>query len=520
MRVINDIKPGCDYLKDESQLIGNADKIYFCHNTNEIEEVLSNCYKNNTPITIQGALTGICGGAVPLNGVVINLSEMNNILGMNYNTELEKYIIKVQSGLLLKDLNHFLKSKKIDISNFDEESIKGYNKFIKDSSFMFPTDPTETLASIGGMVACDASGACSYKYGSIRKYIQGLTLVTPTMKLNIERGKYKYSDLEHILKLDGSSLPKWQAQNQDIKDVAGLYYDDNMDLIDLIIGGEGIFGVITEIELILIEEPKVQAGVMLFLNEENELAKFVDKLRNNESKLFNSGIAAIEYFDSNSLKLLNRFREVNQALKKLPIIQDEFYGSLYLEFHLDSSDELDELLMDILEDMNEYGINEKHQWLGIESSDFEKLKLFRHAVPECVNILIASNKQIDSRLNKLGTDMSVPNDQLLNTLLMYQKDIEELDVSSVIFGHIGDNHLHVNLLPNTYRKLVDSKKVIINWANYITSCGGSVTAEHGIGKLKKELLKLMLKEEDINSMRKIKGIIEPKGLLNQGTLLD
>jgi D-lactate dehydrogenase (cytochrome) len=293
-----------------------------------------------------------------------------------------------------------------------------------------------------------------------------------------------------------------------------------MDLIDLIIGGEGIFGIITEIDLVLLKEPKIQAGVMLFLSKNNRLVEFVDTLRNNETVLFKNCIAAIEYFDRNSLQLLNNFKEVNPIIKKLPIISNDYYGSLYLEFHLESDNQLDDILISISDKMTYYGINEQEQWMGIESSDFEKLKLFRHAVPECVNILLANKKQIDSRINKVGTDMSVPNNLLSDTIAMYKNDINQLEISSVIFGHIGDNHLHVNLIPDTYSKYLESIEIITKWATYITSNGGSVTAEHGIGKLKKQLLKLMVKEDDIKAMKHIRKLLEPKGLINQGTLLD
>ena len=225
---------------------------------------------------------------------------------------------------------------------------------------MFPTDPTETLASIGGMVSCDASGACSYKYGSIRKHVVGVTLVTPTNKISIKRGQYKYSDLREILHLDNCELPKWQSQNSNIKDVAGLYYDEDMDLIDLIIGSEGIFGVITEVDLLLIEEPKIKSGVMLFLNKNNKLVEFVELIRSNQFK-HHKGIAAIEYFDHNSLKLLNRFRDSNPSIKILPVLREEYYGSLYLEFHVESNDQLDELLMLVLDEIREYGINEENE---------------------------------------------------------------------------------------------------------------------------------------------------------------
>lgn len=520
MKINNDIKASSDFLKDESQLVGNADKIIFCHTTEDVERVVSDCYKDNLPLTIQGALTGICGGAVPLNGVAINLSEMDGIIGMSYDRNLKKYTIRVQPGLSLKELNHLLKTKRFDLSNFNYDSLKVYNQFKNDKSFMFAPDPTETLASIGGMVACDASGACSYKYGSIRNHIQGLTLVTSQKKITINRGDYKYNDLDNLLQGNNFPLPMWKTYPSDLKNVAGLYYNKDMDLIDLIIGSEGVFGIVTEIEVSLQEEPNIKAGIMLFLEHENKIIEFIDTLRNDKSTIYNNSIAAIEYFDSDSLNLLQEFKEINPSLKKLPAISSDYDGSIYLEFHLDSEEELDEMLELISDELIKYGINENNQWLALESSDFEKLKLFRHAVPECVNILIANKKQSDNRINKVGTDMSVPAHLLSETILMYKSDIMDIGVRSVIFGHIGDSNLHVNLIPSTYNQFVLAKETIKKWANYVTVNGGSVSAEHGIGKLKKELLKIMINDEDLQSMRQIKTLLDPKELINQGTLLD
>jgi D-lactate dehydrogenase (cytochrome) len=520
MRIIKEVTQSNDYLKDESQLVGNADSLYFCHSTEEVEEIVHSCYKNNIPITIQGALTGICGGAVPRNGAVINLSEMNDIIGISYNKSLESYIIKVQPGLLLKDLSHFLKSKKLDGITFDSNSLRIYQEFLIKKAFMFPTDPTETLASVGGMVACEASGACSYKYGSIRQYVQGLTLVTSSQTIHIERGMYTYSDLHKVLHFEEGTLPVWKSNDHNLKDVAGLYYSHDMDLIDLIIGSEGIFGVMTELDLVVMEEPFIRAGIILFLNEDNRLADYVDFLRTDSGLEYKNSIAAIEYFDSSSLQLLNQYRCTNPTLKKLPIISKAYVGSIYLEFHVESEEQLDSVLEEISINMDQYGINVHEQWLGLEPSDFEKLKLFRHAVPECVNILIANKKQHDSRISKLGTDMSVPDFLLSSILSMYNKDIKRLGISSVIFGHIGDNHLHVNLIPDSYEQYSKGKEMISKWAIYVTKHKGSVTAEHGIGKLKKELLQIMVHEDDLINMKKIKRLLEPKCLINQGTLLD
>ncbi len=89
-----------------------------------------------------------------------------------------------------------------------------------------------------------------------------------------------------------------------------------------------------------------------------------------------------------------------------------------------------------------------------------------------------------------------------------------------MFGHIGDNHLHVNMIPKNLLEYNLSLELVTSWANQVINFGGTVTAEHGIGKLKKDLLKQMMTNQDLESMKLIKKIIEPSGLINQGTLLD
>ncbi len=167
-----------------------------------------------------------------------------------------------------------------------------------------------------------------------------------------------------------------------------------------------------------------------------------------------------------------------------------------------------------------FGVNETEQWLGIEPSDYDKLKLLRHAVPECVNILIANHKQINIGIHKVGTDMSVPADKLIETLKMYRKDLAEYKFNNIIFGHIGDSHLHVNIIPGNIEQYLEAKQLIKNWAKVVASYQGSVTAEHGVGKLKKELLKVMVHKTDLENMKKIKTILDPKNMFNQGTMLD
>lgn len=517
MRIIDDLKNYSEYLKDESLLEGDADRLVFCHDTMEVEKVVRSCYSQEMSITIQGGLTGICGGAVPQGGLVLNLSEMNKILGMNYNREKNYYSVCVEAGILLKEFNEVVRSRNMDTSEWTTQSQRVYQDFVKDTVKMFPTDPTENLATLGGMVACEASGACSYGYGSIRKYIESICVVTPQKTVTIRRGQYKYSDYPMVFDVQVEELPKWHEHNNQLKDVVGLYYHNDMDLIDLFIGGEGILGVITEIEVRLIERQPITFGLMLFFNKDNKMVEFIQWLRNNQSMY--KVLCAMEYFDQRTFELMNQFREEKAEIRALPLISKEYDGGIYLEYHLTSEEQLDDIMEQLWNQLSVYGINNKEQWLGFESSDYNKLKKFRHAIPECVNIILAQRKKSDNRLHKIGTDMAVLDKDLEKVLKMYEEDMCNDDYEGIIFGHIGNNHLHVNIIPKTFEQSQAAKERVNVWAQQVSRLQGSVVAEHGVGKLKKPLIHFMLNTHDLDEMKRLKETLEPKGLMNRGTLL-
>ena len=515
-----------DYLMDSSLLQGHAEELVFCHTTEEVKELLGECYTRKTPMTIQGAMTGICGGAVPSGGCILNLSEMTDITGLRYDETNEEYYIKVSPGLLLKDLNDMILKKRMNTIHWSDEDKISYEHFKQAKPKFFPPDPTESLASIGGMVACDASGACSFKYGSIRRYIEAIKVVAlvegVSEVISIKRGHYTFDDINTLFHHD-MPLPSWRAHNNDLKDVAGLYYADDMDLVDFFIGAEGVFGVITEVELKLINAPEIKMGLMLFLDNTHKMVDFIEWLRGVQNYDVDPLIekpCAIEYFDKHTFEMLNGFRTLKTEISQLPSISDSHQGGLYLEFHLKEESMLDEVMTQLFDSLGTFGINETEQWLALEPSDYEKLKNFRHSVPECVNILVMNQKLLEPSIKKVGTDMAVPNKSLYDVLTMYETDSENKELKTFVFGHIGDNHLHVNVIPKDNNEYHMSLELVKSWGDQVIKWGGTVTAEHGIGKLKKELLKQMMTNRDIESMETIKKIIDPFGLINQGTLLD
>ena len=127
-------------------------------------------------------------------------------------------------------------------------------------------------------------------------------------------------------------------------------------------------------------------------------------------------------------------------------------------------------------------------------------------------------KKSDSRITKLGTDMSVPDEKLKEVMKLYNEDIEKNNLNAVIFGHVGNNHLHVNIIPGNMEEYEKGKELFMSWAEKIAAMGGAVSAEHGVGKLKVPFLQLMYSREQLNEMRRIKMLFDPQQLLNRGTI--
>jgi FAD/FMN-containing dehydrogenase len=149
----------------------------------------------------------------------------------------------------------------------------------------------------------------------------------------------------------------------------------------------------------------------------------------------------------------------------------------------------------------------------LADSDAGRLRLHnaRHAIPAGVNERVAANG-----MPKVGTDFSVPDERLEWMMDAY----EEVDLPYVMFGHIGDNHLHLNMLPRTEEELRHAKDMYDELARIAVEYGGTVSAEHGIGKIKKHLLSEMLGPEVLSQFRLVKNHIDPNWILGRGTLFD
>ena len=507
-----------EYLRDESRSVGNAQSISFPESEGEVIEALSSVYENNIQITIQGGRTGLAAAAVPYGGHIMNMTRMDKITGMGMD-EAGSFFLKVQPGVILSKLAKQIEDKRFDTDDWDSKDKQAHRLFCDGPRWFFSPDPTESSATIGGMAACNASGARSYLYGPVRNYIEGLRLVLCNgQTISLKRGEVFAENGRLSLTTEQGetidiSLPTYKMP--DTKNASGYYIKPDMDAVDLFIGSDGTLGVITEMELRLLPLPEVIWGVTCFFKEEGNAIDFVAHVR---EKLNN--IAAIEYFDANVLNLLKTQREENQAFAALPEIPEGFACAIYLELHCNDEKCAYELLFQIGGQMAACGGREDDTWVARTAFDRDKLIFFRHAAPEIVNMIIDRRKKANPIITKLGTDMAVPHAFFKQTMEMYHNMLKERGLQYAVWGHIGNSHVHVNILPKNEDQYLMGKELYAFWAKNITDMGGSVSAEHGVGKLKANFLALMYGEKHINEMAGMKYIFDPKGLLGVGNLFE
>ena len=286
-----------------------------------------------------------------------------------------------------------------------------------------------------------------------------------------------------------------------------------MDLIDLFIGSEGTLGVITEIELWLEDMPSILENILFFDTEESAI-DFVVKLR--EDKRIHPEY--IEFMDKNCINLL-RLNEKKYPELNIKSIRDSAQAAI--SFGIQFQEDTLEQLFDVLDELTlSCNSSLDDGWCAETESEQIMFHKLRHAVPEIVNSIIAKRKNDYPMLHKLGTDMAVNNQHFKELMNYYHSLLNKNKLEYAIWGHIGDNHVHVNILPRNMDELKIGKELYLQFAKKVVSLRGTVSAEHGIGKIKKEYLKLMFGDKGIKEMIRVKKSIDKYWLLNKGNMFD
>ena len=505
-----------EYLRDESRSVGSAQTISFPTCEDEIRSVLRELYPSGTPITVQGSRTGLAGGAVPAGGHVMNLSRACSYLGLRRD-EKGMFYLRVQPGVILSELRKHLANKSIPVHDWDAVSLHALEELYTGPEQFFPTDPTEASACLGGMAACNASGARSYAYGPVRGHISALRVALANGDaLSLRRGEVRSHNRHLSLETESGAmleldLPTYQMPRT--KNASGYFVEDDMDAIDLFIGSDGTLGVICELELALMPVPAVIWGVNCFFEAEDAAVAFVSAARPALERA-----VAMEYFDAAALNILRHQREASTAFSALPKLDPRFAYCVYVELEADSQEEATAELARLGNLLEAHGGSRYDTWVARTDIDRECQRFFRHAVPESVNMLIDERRRTSPSITKLGSDMSVPDDRLADVIAHYRQTIAAAGLESAAWGHIGNNHLHVNILPRNEEDYATGKKLFAEWAQTVTAMGGAVSAEHGVGKIKRDFLTIMYGEDQIGQMAALKAQLDPKAQLGRGNL--
>ena len=444
------------YLEDASGFRGHAERLIVPADEAGVIAALQEASAKGVPVTIAGAGTGITGARVPLGGWVLSLERLNRL-------DVHPGYAIAGAGVLLRDV-HAAAAR---------------------SGQFYPPDPTETSSAIGGNIATNASGSRSFRYGSTRRWVERLRVVLADGRL-LDVGRGDAIDFP----IAAVAMPAVK------KNTAGYALAPGMDWVDLFAGSEGTLGVITAARLGLLPAPKAIIGGVVFFAGDASALDAVDAWRGIEN------LRMLEYFDGPSLALLRG---------RFPAIPPAAQAALLVEQELESEE--DPEIDAWLDRIEQAGAFAEESWFALSATDRERFRVFRHTLPELVNDTVRRSGAL-----KMNTDYAVPCAKNREMLAYYRQRLEqEFPARYVIFGHIGDAHVHVNLFSDP----ADPKHasdLLVEFARHAVALGGTVSAEHGLGKRKAHLLELQYAPEQLEAMRAVKRRLDPGNILGRGTL--
>ncbi|HVV46769.1 MAG TPA: FAD-binding oxidoreductase [Bryobacteraceae bacterium] len=450
------LDPDSPYLADASNYRGHADELLIPEDEAGVVDIMRRAASQGIPVTISGGGSGLTGGRVPDGGWLISLEKLNSI--------------DVHEGYAICGAG---------------ASLTSIQAAAAPSKQFYPPDPTEYSAAIGGTVATNASGSRSFRYRDTRRHIRALRVVLASGEvLAMRRGEKPPFPIP--------PLPAPDVR----KNTAGYYMREGMDYMDLFIGSEGTLGIVTQVEVALLPLPNQLFTGVVFFESDDAALDAVDAWRPIP------GLRMLEYIDAGSLDLVRtRYSGIPTAARAAVLTEQEVAAGEDAEEawerRLRSSSALIE-----------------GSWFAASAADRERFRQFRHALPEVVNDLARQRG-----LTTVGTDFSVPVAKNREMLRFYREMIDrEFTGKCAIFGHIGDAHVHANFLSADNEQWQAATRLITTFAKKSVELGGTVSAEHGLGKRKRDLLKLQFSDEQIETMKAIKRRLDPQWLLGRGTL--
>ena len=408
--------------------------------TEEVSAIMKLAWEKTIPVTVRGSGTGLVGAAVPIHGgILLETTKMNKILALDPNN----LTVTVQPGVLLMELA----------------------AFAEENDFLYPPDPGEKSATIGGNISTNAGGMRAVKYGVTRDYVRSLTVVLPNGEIQTF----------------GAAVAKNSS---------------GYSLKDLIVGSEGTLAIICEAVLKLVPLPKVSLSLLVPFPDRKSAIEAVPHIV--RSKVTPT---AIEYMSRDTIL----FSESYLGKKFLDTKNDAY---ILLTFDGNTDEQVDRDLSAVAElclglgALDAYIVNTEERKKSVWSA--------RGAFLEAIK---SSTTEMDE------CDVVVPGNQV-DTFIKYTHDLAaEFGVRIPNFGHAGDGNLHVYICRDALAD-ADWQKVKSGLFDRMyakaVELGGLVSGEHGIGYAKKEYLRRQYGPTPIALMQGIKRVFDEKNILNPG----
>jgi glycolate oxidase len=420
----------------------------------DVVELVSESGSRGAAITPAGSQTSMTGASITDRGVLLSMRGMNRIIDV----DVDRRIARVEPGVTIGDLNRAL----------------------AEESLLFPPDPTsENDATIGGAVACNASGARSLFYGATRAHVAGV----------------------RVIHADGSDI--WYRRAHPEKNAVGYYAAQ--DPVDWFVGSEGTLGIVVEAELNLVELPHVTTGLAIPFRDLARALSFVIGAREDAQRK----AMCLELFDYESLRLAATHARTpwDNAARAMIYLEDSLRADEDLDVVLDHWLALAETHDAIVGDIRVYQ----------SAADLREARVMRHAVPASMNELGAKYRSQGGR--KVSTDWAVPYARLGEALALSERAIaRHAAPKPVTYGHAGNGHPHQNFIAENEEILSRINAAVQETLHSVIAIGGTVSAEHGLGKLKRHWISLQMSEKQRGVMQALKDTLDPRGIFAPGNI--
>ena len=494
---------------------GHAPAVAYPRSEGEVAALV----RDTHPVLPVGAQSSLTGGATPMGETVVATDHLDRVIAVSRSE------ITVQAGVPLYVL---------------QRELAPHGAF-------YPPVPTYDGAMAGGVIATNAAGAATFKYGSTREWVRGITVVLADGSvLDLERGQTTahsdgYFELVHGNRTTRVPVPSYRMPDV-AKRSAGYFASPGMDLIDLFIGSEGTLGIVTEARFVVIPRRPNLCLVWILASDERRALDLVATLRREAQTTWRTrdprgiDLAGVEHLDRRSLEILredgaDRTHEVPlpadatvALLAQIELPDDavpsneDAYRQIANALSAGAPDtplvRLCRLLAQAeLLDCTEIALppNRRRQ---------AQLLAIREAVPEAVNRRIGAAQQVSPTIQKTAADMIVRFEQFEDSLQLFRDTFERRGLDYAIWGHISDGNVHHNVIPRSPADVEQGQAAILDCGRAIIRQGGCPLAEHGVGRnrVKQALLRELYGTTGIEQMRRVKRALDPRWGLFPGVL--